>query len=349
MPVRETILHESSAFQALVQRAERKVSELIILCDSNTEKHCLPYFEEKYVRALDLPVRVLSIAPGESSKSLEEAQNIWDQLIEHRVDREALFIALGGGVVTDLGGFVAASYKRGIRLINVPTTHLAMTDAALGGKNGINYGALKNQIGAVYHPWAVLLDHSFLSSLPERELRSGWIETVKHALIADQALWRHITSRTWTEAMRNQQILTTSAQIKLNIAAADVGDHGIRQSLNFGHTVGHALEAQQDLLHGEAVAFGIIAELYLSQQSLGLSQEEMDAILAYLSSYHDQLCDLNINTEALMHSMRNDKKNRGGRIRFSLISQIGQAEVGITVSDEMLLDAIAFAQEHVKT
>jgi 3-dehydroquinate synthase len=347
--VRETVLHDADSFRTLIRRAQRKVSEVFLLCDENTQANCLPHVEKTYLAENELKLTIATIPAGEASKTLEHAQAMWDRMIEGEVDRDALFIALGGGVVTDLGGFIASAYKRGIRLIHIPTTHLAMTDAALGGKNGINYGGLKNQIGALYHPWAIVIDPQFLSSLPIRELQSGWIETVKHALIADRALWNQIKDNPWEEASLDHHILNTSAQIKLNIAAADEGDHGIRQSLNFGHTIGHALEAQQSLLHGEAVAFGIIAELYLSKQILGAKSEEIDAILTYLKPYHPRISNLDINEDTMLRSMLNDKKNRGGRIRFSLISQIGQAEVGITASDEMILKAIAFAQQKVNT
>lgn len=322
---------------------------MIVLCDENTVAHCLPYFEATYLEGLKIPIETVTIPAGESNKSIQQAEMVWNRLIDQEIDRDALFISLGGGVITDLGGFVSASYKRGIRAIHVPTTHLAMTDAALGGKNGINYGGLKNQIGTLYHPIAVLIDHHFLETLPQRELESGWIETVKHAWIADRSLWREIKVRDAFSAMRDANILKTSAHIKLQITAADEADLGIRQCLNFGHTIGHALEAQQNLLHGEAVAFGLIAELYLSHIHLGLDKTAFTEALAYLKRYHACLQAVSINMDDMMRSMRNDKKNRGGRIRFSLISQFGQAEVGITVSDEDIHNAVAFATKEINT
>lgn len=349
MLAHDHIISSVDEWQAFLQGLHRDISKFIILCDTNTAKHCKPLFFSKYLSKHQDHCIEIDIEVGEQKKTLTTAEMIWSKLQDAAVDRDGCLVAIGGGVVTDIAGFVSCTYKRGIRLVNVPTTHLGMTDAALGGKNGLNFGGLKNQIGSLHFPASVVIDPGFLETLPKKELHSGWIETVKHALIADKTLWNTISSKPLESLVYDRDIILRSATIKMNIAQADSADFGIRQALNFGHTIGHAVEAQTNLLHGEAVAFGIISELYLSLKLTGLNQHSFDTILDYLCYYYPFLKEIELDTDRLINAMQNDKKNSGGEIIMSLIPEIGQIKVGIPIKEHLILEAIHFTQKVVGT
>lgn len=322
-------------------------SQIVVLTDHTTAESCLPVFVDHYLGSS--AYHHLSIEPGELSKDISTVSMIYASLLEFGCDRNTLLINLGGGVVTDVGGFVASTYKRGIRSINVPTTHLAMVDAAIGGKNGVNFDGLKNQIGTFHLPQAVLIDPVFLKTLDKRELKSGWMETIKHGLIADREFWTEIKTLEPDQAALSKEIILKSAQIKERIAEEDVEDRGIRQSLNFGHTIGHAIETESDLLHGEAVAIGTLAETFISFRSKALSQDELFEICSYILSIAMSLTFRDIDTEQLLKKMRHDKKNENGRLKFALISQIGRAEVGVEVDQKLILESLDFAREQLNT
>ncbi len=321
-------------------------SSVAILTDSNTEAHCLPYFVSTYLEGEEFIH--LSVEPGEESKSIECAEEIWSAMLEEQLDRKALLISLGGGVITDLGGFVASTFKRGIQFIHVPTTHLGMTDAAIGGKNGVNFQGLKNQIGNIRQPKAILIDSKFLSSLPEEELRSGLMESVKHALIADSSFWKKIIAIEPSVAAIDISIIKESAAIKQQIIEQDQDDFGIRQSLNFGHTVGHAIESMYGVSHGIAVAFGIIAESFISAKQCELPALDLDKICDVVLNCLKPIMPEKLDVDRLLELMKSDKKNEYGEVRFSLISNIGISQIGETVPIEIIKQSIAFASTKVK-
>jgi len=337
------LIFNKQDWQQLIE--EINPSSMVVLSDQNTSKHCLPYFTDQYLGEVDF--YHLEIPAGESSKELKVTDWLWSRMQEAGIDRKSLLIALGGGVVTDIGGFVASTYKRGIQHVLVPTTTLAMTDAALGGKTGINFNGLKNQIGTFYNAASILVDLQFLSTLPENEMRSGWMETVKHALIADADLWNHIRHSNWIDMSISGDIIGKSAAIKMNIAEQDQTDLGVRQALNFGHTVGHAIESSSGLLHGEAIAFGMVAESYLSSTLLGLDQRELDDIVHYIEGLGISFTDLDLNSESILANIMHDKKNENGRLIFALISNIGKAEVNVEVDAQDIEKAITFAADRL--
>ncbi len=323
---------------------------IIVLTDTNTSKHCLPLFESKYLRASQFTH--WEIEAGEANKTLAQAEQLWTKLMHREADRSTILICLGGGMLTDLGGFVGSAYKRGIRTVYVPTTNLAMTDAAIGGKTGVNFGGVKNQIGTFHKTEAVLVDPEFLNTLPAREIESGFAETIKHALIADASLWQTLLAKPLTDCANNAKILLHSMNIKQRIVESDSHDFGVRQSLNLGHTIGHAIEAishesENPLLHGEAVIFGMLAELYISKECAGLAENTLNEISSYLTSNY-RFNHLNkMDKTQMMQHMLNDKKNTKGRITFSLISNIGEPTLGIHVSDEIIMKSIDFAQHRL--
>ncbi len=317
-------------------------SRWVILCDRNTKEHCLPYFLEHYFE--QEPALILEVEAGEQYKSLTEAERLWQEMMQQGIDRNAVLICLGGGMLTDLGGFVGSVYKRGLKTLLVPTTLLAMTDAAIGGKNGVNFLSLKNQLGTIRNPEAILIDPGFLQTLSVRELRSGFAETIKHALIGDERLWQELLHSRETLPVQNEALIKRSIQIKQQIVAQDQDDHGIRQLLNFGHSVGHALEAlshdtNAPLLHGECVALGMIAALKISVQQCGFPKTKADQAIGYLTALYEDVKAPFAESEVL-EAMRHDKKNRRDEIVFSLLKDVADPEIGQSVEKTTISDAL---------
>lgn len=289
--------------------------QVFVLVDENTQKHCLQQLP-KISNAF-----VIVVKSGEQHKNISTCQHIWEALSKLHADRNSLLINLGGGVLADMGGFCAATYKRGIDFIQIPTTLLAMADAAVGGKVGIDCFGLKNQVGLFALPKQVLIFPEFLKTLPTNELYAGFAEIVKHALIADFALWKQILTTPF-EQLIWQEIIAASVRIKNSIVLKDPTEQGERKKLNFGHTFGHAIESfylkkGNPILHGEAVLMGILLESELSV----LQREEKQEIKQYILScfalpYTPNLADLK-------ELLQNDKKNKNGKINFSLLNGIG--------------------------
>lgn len=290
-------------------------SKVAILVDENTKKDCLNKLPK-----IDNSI-LIEIQSGEENKNIITCNFIWKQLTKNHFDRNSLLINLGGGVIGDMGGFCASSYKRGIDFIQIPTTLLAMVDASVGGKLGIDFNGLKNQIGIFNNPHSVIINPEFLSTLPENELKSGFAEVVKHALIADDNLWNKIISTSFNELIW-EEIIDTSIQIKNKIVASDPFEKGERKKLNFGHTFGHAIESYYlekgtPILHGEAVFMGMILEIELTPISEENKQEIKNYILSNFSlPYTPKKSNLH-------QYLINDKKNKEGKINFSLLKNIG--------------------------
>lgn len=310
------------------------------MVDENTRRYCYPLVSDH------LPVHtVIEIKSGEEEKTLSTCEQIWKGLTDLGCDRKALLINLGGGVIGDMGGFCAATYKRGIRFLNVPTTLLAQVDASVGGKLGIDFHGLKNHIGVFQEPERVIISSGFLPTLPARELRSGFAEVLKHALIADAAYWSRLTSRPFEEQPWQEHI-SHSVQVKSQVVAADPREQGLRKILNFGHTIGHALETAllhtgDRLLHGEAIAVGMMAEAYLSVKKTGLGQAAYESIRDYLVSVY-QPAPIHANTVAEAGRLiLQDKKNEKATIKGSLLRAIGKADFDVTISQEEVFEAFA--------
>lgn len=320
--------------ELLTNKINTSKGQITVLVDSNTYTHCYPKLEK-----LLPPHKIIVIDAGEKHKNLLTCEYIWEQLTDFQFDRKALLINLGGGVIGDMGGFCAATYKRGIDFIQIPTTLLAQVDASIGGKLGIDFQGYKNHIGVFALPKAVIIDTNFLTTLPLRELKSGFAEVLKHCLIADKVMWKklcaivhHVDFQEFREnSFEWNEIVAHSIEIKNKITTLDPEEKGLRKILNFGHTIGHAIESfylqtedvEKILLHGEAIALGMIAESYLSYQCNLITNVEFEEIKnlllkIYSSSKIDKKDLANITTWALQ-----DKKNENGQIQACLLSGIG--------------------------
>ena len=300
------------------------VSRVFVLTDSNTSRLCLPLLETH----LPAGYHLIEIPAGEEYKNLASCETVWCQLTEQRADRHAVLVNLGGGVVTDLGGFAAALYKRGIRFAQVPTTLLAQVDASVGGKTGIDFQGFKNQLGVFQAPAAVFIEPQFLQTLDPRQLKSGYAEVLKHWLIADAAAFEQHRRLGWLTDDWTP-IIRESVALKQRIVAQDPLEAGPRKLLNFGHTVGHALESYlltqpgREALHGEAVAAGLVCESWLSVQRGLLSADELDKIETFVFSVFDKLSFVSLETEAIAEFTLQDKKNAGTTINCTLLNGIG--------------------------
>ncbi|MGZ5242838.1 MAG: 3-dehydroquinate synthase [Bacteroidia bacterium] len=320
-------------------------SSTYILTDRNTFIHCLPLIPQE----LQDSATLISVPAGEESKNLQNAEKIWSQLLEKAADRNAVIINLGGGMVTDLGGFAASTYKRGISYINIPTTLLAIVDAAIGGKTGINFGEVKNSIGTFAQPQSIIFHTPFLYTLPERELRSGYAEVIKYALIAEVELWQNLQIIFNPEQLILQpEILQTCMKIKQQITDADPQESNIRKILNFGHTIGHGFESLsmhkdgEELHHGEAVAMGMIVETYLSHIINGLPLTQLHIVAEYILKFFKLYEISETDYETLFALMRNDKKNSRGNFRMVLLDKIGKAVFDVPCSENEIRKALDF-------
>lgn len=326
---------DKSLQEVIKQLSPDKVGFLV---DENTARDCLPHFNTG-----NHPI--IEIKSGEINKSLDTCQKIWSFLTDAGFSRNSLLVNLGGGVIGDMGGFVASTYKRGIRFVNLPTTLLAMVDANIGGKLGIDFMGLKNHIGVFNDPERILIYDGFLGTLPPRELRSGYAEVIKHGLIMDENYWRDISSASFPD-LNWTKVIQRSIEIKSDVVAADPYEKGLRKILNYGHTLGHAIETSflnegKSLLHGEAIAVGMILEAHLSFQ-LGLLEEQaLKQITQLISKIYGT--DTRIpGMNGIMRLMSHDKKNVGNEIRFSLLDKIGKCVFDQKVDENKIAAAIDF-------
>ena len=316
-----------------------EASKVFILTDENVAPFWLP--EVAHWLHCDSAVDIV-IKAGEQHKNLQTVQRIWKTLMKHHADRDALLVNLGGGVVTDLGGFAASTYKRGIKFINIPTTLLAMVDAAIGGKTGIDFGGDKNQIGTFAEAEEVIIDPVFLETLPERELFSGIAEMLKYGFIVDDNLLK-VNSENY------QQFIVRCGEIKREIVAQDPTEKGLRKILNFGHSFGHAIESHclttdYPLLHGEAVALGMLGALWISVKQLGLDasilQSFENQLLMLLSEAEISLSGSDI--EPILSYLVHDKKNKGEKSQFVLLEAVGKPVWDVEVEPERVKNALEY-------
>ncbi len=324
---------------------DNKYSNVFILCDNNTEELCLPHF----IESSELEsAGILIIEAGENSKTMETISDMCQSLLTENADRKTLLINLGGGVVCDVGGFSASIYNRGIDFINVPTTLLAMVDASIGGKTGVNLNNVKNAVGVFAAPHSVYIDAAFLNTLDEDEFKSGFAEIIKHALIVDEKYWQLISSITDLMVIENLiSIIHRSVEIKLSISSQDFRDTGFRKILNFGHTFGHAYESSsfksegRQLKHGHAVAIGMIGELFLSAKLAGFPAEKLEQVVDFII-LHFGKSFISINENELVHYLFSDKKNEKGKVGFYLLSDIGRGAGMFFPDDDMIHEALKF-------
>ncbi len=325
--------------------AQKQPSTVFVLVDENTMEHCYASFIARLETTA--PIEVIEIDAGEEFKNIDTCSGVWNALIELNCDRNSLFISLGGGVVTDLGGFVAATIKRGIEFIHVPTSLLAMVDASIGGKNGVDLGPLKNQVGVIVPPVMTLVDPSFLDTLPQMQLRNGSIEMFKHGLIADRAYWQNMCDLDFNfDNSTFESLIYQSIIIKNDVVMSDPFEKDARKSLNYGHTIGHAIEsycmssdAHDDLLHGEAVAAGIVIESYLSHEHTGLSSQDLSQIEEFYEGLELDVHFSRSDIDQIIGFMAHDKKNVNGEVRFVLLNSIGSYQTDCVVPVQQIRDA----------
>ena len=316
-----------------------EASQVFILTDENVAPFWLPEVAHwlHYDAAIDIVIKA-----GEQHKNLQTVQRIWKTLMKHHADRNALIVNLGGGVITDLGGFAASTYKRGIKFINIPTTLLAMVDAAVGGKTGIDFNGAKNQIGTFAEAEEVIIDPVFLETLPERELLSGMAEMLKYGFIADANLL-NVNSENY------QQFIARCGDIKREIVAQDPTENGLRKILNFGHTLGHAIEShclttEYPILHGEAVALGMLGALWLSVRQLGLDKSVLQNFEKQLSML---LCEAEISLseadiDPILGYLVHDKKNKGEKLQFVLLESVEKPVWDVEVEPSLVREALDY-------
>lgn len=313
-------------------------SNVAVLVDTNTEKNCYPKIN------LSLPPHIIiRINPGEEHKTIESCTHVWSELTRHSFDRNALVIALGGGVLGDLGGFCAATFKRGIDFVLIPTTLLALADASIGGKLGIDFQHFKNHIGLFKQPVHTILSTQFLNTLPAEEMRSGFAEVIKHALLSDKPLFDLIKTKSIPD-LNFKDLIEHSVQFKYSIIKKDPEEKGIRKILNFGHTIGHAIEtgsmiSGSRILHGEAIAAGMIAECHISQQKGLISDHVTDEITKCLVKYFGKIA---ISQDATLTLIGQDKKNKSGKILMSLLKGIGKPVWDIEVTKDEIRNSLSF-------
>ncbi|QCX52316.1 3-dehydroquinate synthase [Elizabethkingia sp. JS20170427COW] len=324
--------------------SENQPSLLLILVDENTHEHCLPTLLGNL--ETDIPFEIIEIEPGEEVKNIETATLLWEVLTDFGTDRNALMINLGGGVITDMGGFVASTYKRGIKFINIPTTLLAMVDASIGGKTGIDHGFYKNIVGTFSLPEKIFAYPKFLQTLEFTQLRSGFAEMLKHGLIASESHWNNLKNIELTPE-NLEAFVVDSMNVKQQVVEADFKEKNLRKTLNFGHTIGHAIEslflqAEHTIPHGEAVTAGMVMEAHLSFSSQLISKEILDEITNTIFKVYPQLPIEEFDKNDIFNLMLNDKKNIGGKIKFSIIDAIGHCLYDYEVSRAQIDEAIDY-------
>lgn len=327
-----------------LRSSKYKTTKLFVIVDSNTLQNCYPELLQN-VKILE-KAELIEIEPGEASKDLTICGHIWQTLSESEADRNSLLINLGGGVVSDIGGFVASVFKRGVNYINIPTSLLAMADASVGNKTGIDFNGLKNELGSFHPPLGVFIYPSFLRSLSQRDLVCGLAEMLKHGLIADANHWK-ATVKVDTDRVGISKLLFDTISIKNNIVLVDPKEKGKRKLLNFGHTIGHAVESVAlanniDILHGEAVIVGMIAEAHLSYQKNKLKGKFFDEIVRELSKLYLPKFKVSEHFGALMELMIKDKKSIEGKMNFTLLNSIGKAKINEACTEKQIKEALLF-------
>lgn len=324
----------------------KSYSKIFILVDENTSNHCLPRLLS--LLATEIVIEIIELEAGEEHKNIETCLQVWHSLTELGGDRKSILLNLGGGVITDIGGFIACTFKRGIDFINIPTTLLSMVDASIGGKNGVDLGNLKNQIGIIREPKSVVIDTQFLETLPGEQMRSGFAEMLKHGLIFDKKYWDKLKNIADLNTNDLDALIHQSVEIKNKIVSQDLTENGIRKSLNFGHTLGHAIESyfleneeKKSLLHGEAIAVGMILESYISKEKGLIQEEEYHEIKYVLSDIYEAVPFEQNDIKNCIDLLIYDKKNEFGNVQFALLDKIGNCKINESSTNELIYSAFA--------
>ena len=328
--------------------AECEHDRTFILVDETTKRCCLPI-----VSGLDCVrgAQIIVIGATDSHKTLESLSYVWEALGEGGATRHSLLINIGGGMVTDLGGFAASTFKRGINYINIPTTLLSMVDASVGGKTGINFRGLKNEIGVFSNASTVILDTTFLKTLDAENICSGYAEMLKHGLISNEKMWAELINfdLAQPDLQQLQTMVADSVAVKQHIVTEDPLEQGIRKALNLGHTVGHAFESfalkHSPILHGYAVAYGLISELYLSTVKTGFPSDKMHQTVSFIKEHYGKMAITCDDYPTLLELMTHDKKNVAGTINFTLLGGIGDIRINQTATKEDIYEALDFYRE----
>lgn len=320
----------------------KSYSRIALLTDSNTATFCLPLLGDSLTG-----IEPIIIPAGEEHKNLQSCQTVWEHLTRQQLDRHSILIVLGGGVLGDLGGFCAATYKRGIDFVLMPTTLLAQVDASIGGKLGIDFLNYKNHIGVFCEPAATLISPAFLKTLPERELRSGFAEVIKHCLISDKSMWDTVRSKPFKNQEWNT-LIQHSVNFKAEVVKNDPRERGLRKVLNFGHTVGHAIESYflnsgNRIFHGEAIVIGMMAEAFIAWKKNLLTESELAQITEYLKQTYSVVA-LPPDRSTILELMSQDKKNRGNKILLALTEGIGRAKWDVEVSFDEIVASLDYYQ-----
>jgi len=329
--------------------AQFHASSILVVADDHTAAHCLPLLGSWIDET-----NVVIIPNGETHKTLEGCQRIWSALVDAGADRASVVLNIGGGMICDLGGFAATCYQRGIRFVHIPTSLLAMADAAMGGKTGVNFEGFKNYIGRFEAPALVWIDPVFLKTLPQREILDGMAEIVKHAIIGSPGLWDLVSATDLDENTDWTRILEENTPVKLDIAGADPLEKGIRKTLNFGHTIGHALESHYlhtpvPLSHGQAVTLGMLAESRIAHLMGLLGNEDFKRIIALIKRLLSPSEVTLPSLGEIQPWLQGDKKKSGGRVGFSLPDRIGSCKWDVGVDDRYVAESLIWMETQVST
>ena len=339
---------EQSLSQALT---DCSYDRLFVLVDETTKRCCLPVLTSTF-NVQRSTFNVITIGATDQHKTLDTLSHVWSELQRMGATRHSLMINLGGGMVTDLGGFAASTFKRGIHYINIPTTLLSMVDASVGGKTGINFGGLKNEIGVFNNADCVILDTEFLKTLDQENILSGYAEMLKHALISNEKMWaEHIQYSPLTSNLSPlTSMIADSVAVKQHIVTEDPTEKGLRKALNLGHTAGHAFESlaleRKPILHGYAVAYGLVVELYLSCVKTGFPTDKMRQTVQFIKEHYGKMTITCDDYPHLLELMHHDKKNEGSAINFTLLAGIGELRINQTATEEEIKEALDFYREY---
>lgn len=327
-------------------------SQYFIIVDENTLKHCFPILIEQIPLLKD--AEIIETESGEENKVIEVVTQVWLTMSDFHADRKALVINLGGGVISDMGGFIASTYKRGVHFLNIPTTLLSQVDASVGGKLGIDLGGLKNQIGVFNYPQGVYIYPEFLKTLPFEQLRSGFAEVLKHALIKDEKYWKTVKKIDLQKSKSWEEVIYHSVGIKNKVVLNDPTEKGERKLLNYGHTIGHAVETFHlenktltTFLHGEAIAIGMISEGFLSFKKTNLSEKQLQEIAVVFKKYFPLKPLSKKYFKNYLDLMIHDKKNDKGKISFSLLNSIGTSEWDVFCDKNEITEALNYYNQIV--
>ncbi|MEZ4840806.1 MAG: 3-dehydroquinate synthase [Flavobacteriaceae bacterium] len=343
-----TIFFNDDAYKSLnVYLYDNQIVKIFVLVDENTKKYCL----EKFQKSLDKNIEIvlIEISAGEVYKNIETCTFVWKKLTELEADRKSILINLGGGMITDLGGFVASTFKRGIRFINIPTTLLSMVDASVGSKTGVDLDNLKNLVGMFANPEMVLIDTCYLQTLPEREMISGLAEIIKYGLTFNAKLLEDCKNDMWKDADNLDKMIHQSIVIKNDVVLKDIKETSLRKVLNYGHTIGHAVESFHlntkelpDLTHGEAIAIGMVIEGYISSKLHGFPTDELSSLKTYIHKTYGKTDIAPQHYDAIIDLMRHDKKNSNGNINYILLKNITDFVIDANAPVDLVIEGFNY-------